>query len=139
MTSASTRPKAVSAEDCHVKSLPLTVSLVAAALIGCASPYAPQEFNFDALSGPGSMTLGTVESVATVRIERDIHAYEEPPELSIQPELGDQMVIRLDDGRAITLVLTGMQRFQAGERVRVLSHTYSSDGPSVIHEWLRVP
>lgn len=118
-----------------MKRLLLTVSLVTVALIGCASPYAPQEFDLDALNGLGSVIFGTVESVGIVRIERDIHAYEEPRELRIQPELGDQMVIRLDDGRAITVVLEGMQqRFQAGERVRVLSHTYSPYGPRVFHE-----
>jgi outer membrane lipoprotein SlyB len=114
-------------------------SLLALALIGCASPYAPQEFDFNELSGLDGTALGTVESVDVVRIQRDIHAYDEPVALAIQPELADEMLIRLDDGRAITVVLTGMQRFQAGERVRVLSHTYSPDGPSVLHEWSRLP
>jgi outer membrane lipoprotein SlyB len=117
-----------------MKRLLLTVSLFAVALIGCVSPYAPQEFDLNELNGLDSMTLGTVESVGTVRIERDIHAYEEPPELRIQPELGDQIVIRLDDGHAITLVLKGMQRFEPGERVRVLSDTHSPYGPRVFHE-----
>ena len=112
----------------------LTLSLLALALIGCASPYAQQQVDLNDLNGLDSTTLGTVESVDVVRIQRDIHAYDEPVELRIQPELADQMVIRLDDGRAITLVLTGMQRFQAGERVRLLSHTYSPYGPGVVHE-----
>ena len=106
---------------------------LAASLTACAAPYAPQEFDFCELDSQG-MVLGTVESVATVRIERDIHAYEEPAELRIQPELRDRMVIRLDDGRAITLVLKGMQRFEEGERVRVLSDTYSPYGPRVFHD-----
>jgi outer membrane lipoprotein SlyB len=106
---------------------------LAASLTAGAAPYAPQEFDFGELSSRG-MVAGTVESVATVRIERDIHAYEEPAELRIQPELGDRMVIRLDDGRAITLVLKGLQRFEAGERVRIISDTYSPYGPRVFHD-----
>jgi len=105
---------------------------LAASFAACAAPYAPQEFDCSGLDSEG-VVLGTVESVATVRIERDIHAYDEPAELEIQPELGDRMVIRLDDGRAITLVLTGMQRFEAGERVRVLSDTYSPYGRRIFH------
>ncbi len=106
---------------------------LAASLAACATPNAPQEFGFSELNTQ-DMALGIVESVRVVRIERDIHAYDEQPELRIQPELADQMVIRLDDGRAITVVLNGLQRFQAGERVRVLSHTYSPYGPRVFHE-----
>jgi hypothetical protein len=106
---------------------------LAASLTACTAPYAPPEFDFSELDSQG-MVLGTVESVGTVRVERDIHAYEEPAELRIQPELGDRMVIRLDDGRAITLVLKGLQRFEAGERVRVLSDTYSPYGPRVFHD-----
>ena len=106
---------------------------LAASLAACAASYAPQEFDFSELDSQG-VTLGTVESVDTVRIERDIHAYEEPTELRIQPELADRMVIRLDDGRAITLVLNGTRRFEVGERVRVLSDTYSPYGPRVFHD-----
>jgi outer membrane lipoprotein SlyB len=117
-----------------MKKLLLTFGIVTLALIGCASPYAPQEFAFDGLNGLDSMALGTVESVSVVRIDRDIHAYEEPPELRLQPDLGDRVVIRIDDGRTIVLVLESTQRFQAGERVRVLSHMYSPYGPRVFHE-----
>jgi hypothetical protein len=80
-----------------------------------------------------------VESVHLEPIERDIHAYEEPRELKMQPELVDRMMIRLDDGRAVTLLLKGSQRFAPGERVRVLSHTYSPYGPRVLHESARLP
>ena len=106
---------------------------LAASLAACAAPCAPQELGLSGLDTQGVM-LGTVESAATVRIERDIHAYEPPAELRIQPELGDRMVIRLDDGRELTLVLTGMQRFEAGERVRVLRDTYSPHGPRIFHD-----
>ena len=106
---------------------------LAASLAACAAPCAPQELGFSALDSQG-VVLGTVESVATVRIERDIHAYEAPAELRIQPELGARTVIRLDDGRELTLVLNGLQRFEAGERVRVLSDTYSPYGPRIFHD-----
>jgi outer membrane lipoprotein SlyB len=106
---------------------------LAATLTAGAGPYAPQEFDFRELSSQGT-ALGTVESVATVRIERDIHAYEEPAELRIQPELRDRIVIRLDDGRALTLVLNNLQRFEAGERVRIVSDTYSPYGPRIFHD-----
>jgi outer membrane lipoprotein SlyB len=117
----------------------LALSLFLLALIGCAGPYAQQQLDLDDLTGLESTILGTVQSVDVVRIQRDIHAYDEAVELRMQPDLADQIVIRLDDGRAITVVLTAMQRFQAGERVQVLSHTYSPDGPIVLHEWPRFP
>jgi outer membrane lipoprotein SlyB len=114
----------------------LLASVLALTLIGSAGADAQETFNASEFDGTA---LGTVESVDVVRIKRDIHAYDEPVELRIQPELGDQLVIPLDDGHAVTVVLTGMQRFRAGERVRVLSHTYSPNGPSVLHEWPRFP
>lgn len=106
---------------------------LAASLAACAAPCAPQALGFSELDAQG-VVLGTVDSVATVRVERDIHAYEAPAELRIQPELGDRTVIRLDDGRELTLVLNGLQRFEAGERVRVLSDTYSPYGPRIFHD-----
>jgi outer membrane lipoprotein SlyB len=105
-----------------------------ASLVACAAPNAPQEFDFSELNSWQDSIFGTVESMRVVRIERDIHAYEETLELRIQPELRDELVIRLDDGRAITIVLNGTQQFQAGERVRVLSHTYSPYEVRVFHE-----
>ena len=106
---------------------------LAATLTAGAGLYAPQEVDFRELNSQGTV-LGTVESVATVRIERDIHAYEEPAELRIQPELRDRIVIRLDNGRAISVVLNGLQRFEQGERVRIISDTYSPYGPRVFHD-----
>jgi outer membrane lipoprotein SlyB len=108
-------------------------SLAALAVIGCASPNTPQNFGPDE-STRGRMAGGTIESVSLVRIERDIHAYEAPSELRIRPQLRDRVVVRLDDGRVLTLVLKASQRFETGERVRVLSHTYDPHGPQVFHE-----
>lgn len=80
------------------------------------------------------MVLGTVESVRVVRIERDIHAFDESLELRIQPDLRDELVIHLDDGHAVTVMVKETQRFEAGQRVRVFSDTYNPYGPWVEHE-----
>ena len=69
-----------------------------------------------------------------VPIERDIHAFEESMELRLRPDLVDELVILLDNGRAVTLKAKGTQRFAAGERVRVVSDAYSPFGPRIEHE-----
>lgn len=48
--------------------------------------------------------------------------------------MADELDILLDDGRAVTIRAKDTQRFTAGERVRVQSHTYSPFGPRVEHE-----
>lgn len=110
-----------------------TLSL-AAGLAACATPYAPRDFDFSELGGLGSTASGTVESVRPVELERDIHAFEESVELRLRPDLADELVILLDNGRVMTLVAKGTQRFTVGERVRVVSHAYSPYGPQVEHE-----
>jgi outer membrane lipoprotein SlyB len=107
---------------------------VAAGLAACATPYAPRDFDFSELRGLGNTALGTVESVRPVKLERDIHAFEESVELRLRPDLADELVILLDNGRVMTVVAQGTQRFTAGERVRVVSHAYSPYGPQVEHE-----
>jgi len=116
-----------------MKSLLATLSLVAV-LAACATPYAQREFDFSDLNGLAGLELGTVESVEVVRIERDIHAFVEALELRMQPDLAEQLVIRLDAGGAVTVMAEGTQRFRVGERVRVVSQTYSPYGPRVEHE-----
>jgi outer membrane lipoprotein SlyB len=116
-----------------VKKLLATISLTLT-LAACAMPYTPSDFYFAELNGFDRISLGTVKSVRVVRIERDIHAFEEALELRIRPDLRDELVILLDDGRAVTLMAKATQRFEAGQRVRVLSDTYSPYGPRVEHE-----
>ena len=116
-----------------MKSLLATLSLVAV-LAACATPYAPREFDFSDLSGLAGLELGTVESVEVVRIERDIHAFVEALELRMQPDLTERLVIRLDVGDVVIVTVKGGQRFETGERVRVVSQTYSPYGPRVEHE-----
>jgi hypothetical protein len=91
----------------------LTAFALAAALAGCAAPHARQEFDFSELP----LTRGVVESVQD--LPRDIHAFGEAVVHQINPEKPAQLVIRLDSGRAITL--QGVQRFEAGQRVRVVA------------------
>lgn len=84
-----------------------------ASLAGCATPYAPQDFDFSGLPS------GMIESVSEV--PRDIHAFEDAIEHKINPELADRLLIRLDDGRAVTVLEEGMRRFAPGQRVRIVS------------------
>lgn len=104
---------------------------LSAFLAACAVPDALPDPDFSESSSPQNMALGTVKSVRTVRIERDIHAFDE---LRIQPDVRDEIIIRLDDGDAVTVMVKETQRFQAGQRVRVISDTYNPYGPSVEHE-----
>ncbi|HXM80931.1 MAG TPA: hypothetical protein VN929_03285 [Burkholderiales bacterium] len=71
-----------------------------------AAPYAPQGFDF---SGLDSVAYGTVELVQP--------ALATPAELA---EKADAALVRLDDGRSITVVLRPLQHVEPGERVRVL-------------------
>ena len=91
-----------------------TALALSAALAGCATPYAPQDFDFSGLTSPGM-----IESVTAA--PRDIHAFEEAFVHEINPDTEDQLVIRLDDGRAITLREDSTRRFEPGQRVRVVS------------------
>ncbi len=112
----------------------LAAFVLAASLAACATPYAPREFDFTDLDSQPRVALGTVESVQVVNIERDRLAFEKALELRLRPDLGERLVIRLDAGSAVTVTVKGAQRFETGQRVRVVSDTYSLDGPRVEHE-----
>ena len=71
-----------------------------------AVPYAPQEFDFSGLDGAA---YGTVELVQP--------ALPSPTELA---EKAEAALVRLDDGRRITVVLRCLQHVEPGERVRVV-------------------
>lgn len=94
-----------------MKSLVAAFSL--AALAGCATPYAPQDFDFSELAS------GMVESVQEVQL--DIHAFQEAVEHKINREPADRLLIRLDDGRAVSIVEQSAGRFAPGQRVRIVS------------------
>ena len=71
-----------------------------------AAPYAPQEFDFSGLDG---VAYGTVELVEPA-----------PPTPTELTENAEAALVRLDDGRSITVVLRRLQHVEPGERVRVL-------------------
>jgi len=99
----------------------LAVSLAASTLaMAHAAEYAPQEFDFS--------ELGTVESVRQVPI---LELLPDVFEHAVRPETANELVIRVDDGREVILRDEAMQRFVAGERVRLEP---SSRGPRVEHQ-----
>jgi len=71
-----------------------------------AAPYAPQEFDF---SGLGAVAYGTVELVKP--------ALPSPTELA---EKAEAALVRLDDGRCVSVALNPLQHVEPGERVRVV-------------------
>ncbi len=71
-----------------------------------AAPYAPQEFDFSGLDG---VAYGTVELVRP--------ALPSPTELA---EKAEAALVRLDDGRCVTVALNPLQHVEPGERVRVV-------------------
>jgi len=100
----------------------VTAALILAATLSTtyAAEYAPQEFDFS--------ELGTVESV------REVPVLELLPnvfEHAVRPETVKELVIRVDDGREVILLDEAMQRFVAGERVRLEP---GSRRPPVEHE-----
>jgi hypothetical protein len=112
-----------------MKNLLATLSL-AASLAASAAPHAQDFGGLDQ-----RVALGTVQHAEVVQIPRDIHAFDERAfELRIQPDLTEQLVIRLDAGDVVIVTVRGAQRFEAGERVRVVWQTYSPYGPQVEHE-----
>lgn len=111
-----------------MKKLLATLSLAAS-----AATLAQGELDFGGLDQ--RVALGTVQHVDVVEIERDIHAFNERAlELRMQPDLTERLVIRLDTGDLVIVTVSGAQRFETGERVRVVSHMYSPYGPGVEHE-----
>jgi hypothetical protein len=71
-------------------------------------------------ANPYTSDYGIVESV------REVQLIDEPPgfpgvsEHAFKPRTGDELLVTLDDGRAITVVQAGMRIFQPGQRVLVV-------------------
>ena len=100
----------------------VTAALILAATLSTtyAAEYAPQEFDFS--------ELGTVESIRQVPI---LELLPNVFEHAVRPQTIDELVIRIDDGRTVTLHEEATQRFVAGQRVRLVS---SSHRQRVEHE-----
>lgn len=105
-----------------MKKLFVASTLAAAMSAVWAAPYAPQDFDFTELH---AIELGTVAKVREVRLEQDLFEH------SVRPETAAQLLILLDDGRSVVLYPAQMQRFEAGQRVRVVGAT---GGARVEHE-----
>ena len=67
----------------------------------------------------GSTVYGYIESVREVLLETLESGWGSVFEHAVGP--GEQLVVRLDDGRAVTVVQNEALRFEAGDRVIVLS------------------
>src|SRR5262245_54070653 len=94
--------------------------LLGTALVAGAAPYAPQDYDFSGLASVDASALGVVESVREVPLRAGPAGLHNVFEHALKPETGDELVVRLDDGRAVTLLLDGAQTFRPGERVRVV-------------------
>jgi outer membrane lipoprotein SlyB len=92
----------------------VAAGLMVAALGGCATPYAPQEFDFRDIS-----SAGIIESIMPA--PRDIHAFDDAMVHEVNPQAAEQLLIRLDDGSAVTLREEGARSYEPGQRVRVTS------------------
>jgi hypothetical protein len=83
-----------------------------------AGAYAPQEFDF---SGLEEQARGIVESVSEVPLAGEHPELADAFEHALKPQTAGQLLIRLDDGSAIRIPESEMQRLQAGQRVRIRS------------------
>lgn len=106
---------------------PIATLLLAGALAGCATPYARQDFDFS----EHACAPGIVEAVREVDLQAGSEPFAAAAELWMQPDLGDELLVRLDDGRALKVVQKGMQRFETGQRVRVV---FDGHGARLEHE-----
>ena len=88
------------------------------ALSAGAADYAPQEFDFGELAVDG-VAHGIVESVRQVSLVGPADFLEH----ALKPETALELVVRIDDGRAVLLRPQEMRSFGAGQRVRLVSTT----------------
>jgi hypothetical protein len=110
-----------------MKKLSLAFALAGALSAGAApaAEYAPHEFDFSELAIDGA-AHGIVESVREVsRAQDDLFEH------ALKPHTAQELLVRIDDGRAVLLQPQEMRAFHAGQRVRVIS---STTGTRVEHE-----
>lgn len=129
-----TRQSPVNPAGCNIpfvnlEAYPLKEILIAVLLAATASTaahaetYASHEFDFGEL---GSAAYGIIESVREVQLDNDPAELVDVFEHAIRPETRDELVVRLDDGRPITVVQDAMRRFEPGQRVLVVPDGHSA-------------
>lgn len=105
------------------KRLLAALSLASATLAACAT----QDFDPSALDNVNPITAGTVERVQDVPLASRFDTFAEIFEHSVRPETAKRLLIRLDDGSALTLEQDEPERFEAGQRVHVFTHANGAD------------
>ena len=104
---------------------PSTLVVVFAALLAGSSlagavPRHALDFPHCEVPTEGS-GAGTIESVREVPITRDLHAFDPGVlEHNVRPDMGEEVIIRLDGGPVITFTQSQVQRLKPGQRVRVI-------------------
>jgi hypothetical protein len=99
----------------------LAALLLAVPLTAAVAPYAPEEHDFSELSTLEPSAFGIVESVREVPLHADPAGLAGVLEHSLNAETGVELVLRLDDGRVVTVRQDSLQPLQPGERVRLLA------------------
>jgi len=97
-----------------------SLALLVVAMFSFAGPaYGLQDFDSCPVPTAGSSS-GTVESVRTVPVPRDLHAFDaEALEHKVAPEMVDEIVVQLDAGPVVIFTEKQAHGVHAGERVRV--------------------
>lgn len=95
-------------------------AVLALAALPLACSIAPR-MEGESTSEDFGATVGVVESVHSVAFYKGVPALADVFEHAVQPQAGDRLLIRLDGGHWVTLVDEGLQHFNPGQRVRVVS------------------
>lgn len=95
------------------------VLALASLIVAWLPAYALPDFDACAVSAMEG-SAGTVESVRTVLVPRDLHAFDaDVLEHSVRPETAEELVVRLDVGPVVVFTERQPRRLRAGQRVRV--------------------
>jgi hypothetical protein len=106
--------------DMNLKAKLCVAALMSAMADGVpAIPYAPPSFTFMTSETHALIEDGTVESVRAGPLRPKLGGFESALEHAINPEVADEVVVRLDNGGTITFLHEGLPRFTAGQRVGV--------------------
>ncbi len=99
----------------------LCVAVLMSAMAGTvlARPYAPRSFTFVTPESPALVEDGTVESVRAVPRRPKPGGFESALEHAINPAMADEVLVRLDDGGAVTFLHEGLPPFTTGQRVGI--------------------